>query len=99
MPNTITATPERMTATPAAERTPKPIGEVEAEERLSPAKLRQNPEAIRQQFFLSAIPNPNRNEKVVTGPDPLIVGSTAHVIGRDDHILGKTLRPGKGRRG
>jgi polyphosphate kinase 2 len=50
------------------------------------------------QFFLSAIPYPNRNEKVVTGPDPLIVGSTAHVIGRDDHILGKTLRPGKAKR-
>jgi hypothetical protein len=35
---------------------------------------------------------------VVTGPDPLIVGTTAHVIGRDDHILGKTLRPGKSKR-
>ncbi len=50
------------------------------------------------QFFLSAVPYPNRNEKVVTGPDPLIVGSSAHVIGRDDHILGKTLRPGKAKR-
>ena len=50
------------------------------------------------QFFLSAIPYPNKNTKVVTGPDPLIVGSTAHVIGRDDHILGKTLRPGKSKR-
>ena len=51
------------------------------------------------QYFLSAIPYPNKNKKVVTGPDPLIVGSTAHVIGRDDHILGKTLRPGNGKRG
>jgi polyphosphate kinase 2 len=50
------------------------------------------------QFFLSSIPYPNRNAKVVTGPDPLIVGTTAHVIGRDDHILGKTLRPGKSKR-
>ena len=50
------------------------------------------------QFFLSSIPYPNRNAKVVTGPDPLIVGTTAHVIGRDDHILGKMLRPGKAKR-
>jgi polyphosphate kinase 2 len=50
------------------------------------------------QYFLSAIPYPNKNLKVVTGPDPLIVGTTAHVIGRDDHILGKTLRPGKTKR-
>jgi polyphosphate kinase 2 len=50
------------------------------------------------QFFLSSIPYPNKNKRVVTGPDPLIVGSTAHVIGRDDHILGKTLRPGSGKR-
>ncbi|MEI8179009.1 polyphosphate kinase 2 [Aestuariivirga sp.] len=50
------------------------------------------------QFFLSSIPYPNKNAKVVTGPDPLIVGTTAHVIGRDDHILGKTLRPGKQKR-
>ena len=50
------------------------------------------------QFFLSSIPYPNKNAKVVTGPDPLIVGTTAHVIGRDDHILGKTLRPGKSKR-
>jgi len=50
------------------------------------------------QYFLSAIPYPNKNKRVVTGPDPLIVGSTEHVIGRDDHILGKSLRPGNGKR-
>jgi polyphosphate kinase 2 len=50
------------------------------------------------QYFLSSIPYPNKNKRVVTGPDPLIVGSTAHVIGRDDHILGKTLRPGNAKR-
>ena len=49
------------------------------------------------QHFLSSLPYPNKNKKVVTGPDPLIVGSTAHVIGRDEHILGKTLRPGNKR--
>jgi polyphosphate kinase len=51
------------------------------------------------QYFLSALPYANKNLKVVTGPDPLIVGSTAHVIGRDEHILGKILRPGNGKRG
>ena len=50
------------------------------------------------QYFLSSLPYPNKNKKVVTGPDPLIVGSTAHVIGRDEHILGKTLRPGNGKK-
>jgi polyphosphate kinase 2 len=50
------------------------------------------------QNFLASLPYPNKNRRVVTGPDPLIVGSTAHVIGRDEHILGKTLRPGNGRR-
>lgn len=49
------------------------------------------------QYFLSAVPYPSKNMKVVLGPDPLIVGSSAHVIGRDDHILGKTLRPGNGK--
>jgi polyphosphate kinase len=50
------------------------------------------------QYFLSSIPYPNKTTRVVTGPDPLIVGSTAHVIGRDAHIIGKTLRPGKQKR-
>ncbi len=50
------------------------------------------------QYFLSSLPYPNKNKKIVTGPDPLIVGSTAHVIGRDEHILGKSLRPGNGKK-
>jgi polyphosphate kinase 2 len=45
--------------------------------------------------FLSSLPYPEKNLKVVTGPDPLIVGSTTHVIGHDDGILGKSLHPGK----
>jgi polyphosphate kinase 2 len=49
------------------------------------------------QFFLSSLPYPNKNTKIVTGPDPLIVGTTAHVIGRDAHILGKSLHPGNRR--
>ncbi len=45
------------------------------------------------QHFLSSLPYPSKNRKVVSGPDPLIVGTTMHVIGRDQHILGKTLHP------
>jgi polyphosphate kinase 2 len=43
--------------------------------------------------FLSSIDYPEKDRTVVRGPDPLIVGSTAHVIGRDEHILGKSLHP------
>ncbi len=50
------------------------------------------------QYFLSSLPYPNKNTRLVTGPDPLIVGSTAHVIGRDEHILGKILRPGNAKK-
>ncbi len=49
------------------------------------------------QHFLSTLDYPNKDRSVVKGPDPLIVGSTAHVIGRDEHILGKTLHPEKRR--
>jgi polyphosphate kinase len=43
--------------------------------------------------FLASLPYPNKNMKVVTGSDPLIAGISAQVIGRDEHILGKSLRP------
>lgn len=43
------------------------------------------------QHFLSSLEYPNKDEHVVHGPDPLIVGSSAHVIGRDKHIIGKSL--------
>jgi len=43
------------------------------------------------QHFLSSLDYPNKDHSVVHGPDPLIVGSSAHVIGRDQHILGKSL--------
>jgi len=49
------------------------------------------------QHFLATLDYPNKNHHVVRGPDPLIVGSSAHVIGRDEHILGKTLPPEKRR--
>ncbi len=45
------------------------------------------------QHFLSSLEYPSKSASIVRGPDPLIVGSTAHVIGRDEHILGKTLHP------
>jgi polyphosphate kinase 2 len=45
------------------------------------------------QHFLSAMPYPNKDRSLVTGPDPLIVGSTEHVIGRDNKMLGKALHP------
>ena len=50
------------------------------------------------QYFLSVLPYPNKNKRLGLAPDPLIVGTSAHVIGRDDHILGKMLRPGNKRR-
>lgn len=43
------------------------------------------------QHFLSTLDYPNRNEAVVTGADPLIVGSTRHVISQSEHIFGKSL--------
>jgi len=48
------------------------------------------------QHFLSSLPYPGKDLHVVEEPDPLIVGATSHVIGRDGHILEKTPRPGNG---
>ncbi len=45
------------------------------------------------QHFLASLPYPDKNYDVVTGPDPLIVGSSADVIGTNEHILGKSLHP------
>ncbi len=45
------------------------------------------------QHFLQTMPYPNKDRSIVTGPDPLIVGSTEHVIGRDIKMLGKALHP------
>ena len=36
--------------------------------------------------FLAALPYPDKNLELVHAPDALIVGTTAHVIGRSDHI-------------
>lgn len=43
--------------------------------------------------FLAALPYPEKDPKVVSVPDPLIVGSSADVIGHNEHILGRSLHP------
>lgn len=40
------------------------------------------------QHFLSHLDYPGKNEHVVRGPDPLIVGSSAQVIEKDRHLWG-----------
>jgi len=45
------------------------------------------------QHFLDRLPYPDKNEHVVHGPDPLIVGQAHHVVGRDQHIFGASLHP------
>ena len=45
------------------------------------------------QHLLSVLPYPNKDPKVVKGPDPLIVGHSSQVIGRSNHILGATTHP------
>lgn len=45
------------------------------------------------QHFLSSLPYDNKDRRIVRGPDPLIVGSSAHIFGQDEHILGKSLHP------
>jgi polyphosphate kinase 2 len=45
------------------------------------------------QHFLSSLPYPNKNEHLVRGPDPLIVGHSSQVIGTASHILGASMHP------
>ncbi len=45
------------------------------------------------QHFLASLPYPTKDRHIVGGPDPLIVGASAHVIGSDADILGKTVHP------
>lgn len=45
------------------------------------------------QHFLNELPYPGKDEKVVRGPDPLIVGSSHHVISHNEHILGSSMHP------
>jgi polyphosphate kinase len=44
-------------------------------------------------YFLNSLPYQEKGDHPVEAPDPLIVGSSIHVIGHDDSILGKTLHP------
>ncbi len=43
--------------------------------------------------FLSSLPYPEKDTAVLGRPDPLLVNSSAHVIGNSEHILGKSLHP------
>ncbi|MEM0909502.1 MAG: polyphosphate kinase 2 [Pseudomonadota bacterium] len=43
--------------------------------------------------FLASLPYPNKNNHLIRGADPLIVGNASNVISEDRHILGKTLHP------
>ena len=38
------------------------------------------------QFFLARLEYPDRNEVVVTGPDPLIAGPSARIVDRDKPV-------------
>lgn len=43
------------------------------------------------QHFLHSLPYPEKNLHVVRPPDPLIVGSSSHVLGKTVHIPGRSL--------
>nr|WP_294512250.1 polyphosphate kinase 2 [uncultured Rhodopila sp.] len=45
------------------------------------------------QHLLELLPYEGKDTSIVTGPDPLIVGASAHVIGTDLRILNKTVHP------
>ena len=38
------------------------------------------------QHFLSSLQYPEKSDDTINGPDPLIVGSSAHVLGKNSHI-------------
>ena len=43
--------------------------------------------------FLSCLPYPGKDNRVVRAPNSLLVGSGGDVIGRSDHVLGSSLHP------
>lgn len=51
------------------------------------------------QAFLSALPYPDRDPHLVHGPDPLIVGSSAAVLGQHSGLLDRTTHPDMKRNG
>lgn len=42
---------------------------------------------------LATLPYPDKNNRALGRLDPLIVGSSSHVIGNNTHILGMTVHP------
>ncbi len=48
--------------------------------------------------FLASLPYPNKDHRVVVGPDPLIVGSSSLVIGAHTHILETAVHPAQRRK-
>ena len=48
--------------------------------------------------FLSSLPYPGKDKRIVGEPDPLIVGGTAHAIGDGAQVLGRSLHPDQRRR-
>ena len=50
------------------------------------------------QHFLASLPYPNKDRRIVVGPDPLIVGSSALVIAAAENILETALHPAKRRK-
>ena len=49
------------------------------------------------QHFLSSLPYKGKDENVVHGPDPLIVGTSSQVLAGAEQILGKSVHPDKRR--
>ncbi len=45
------------------------------------------------QHFLGCLDYPGKSRTALHGPDPLIVGSSQHVVRHSEHILGKSLHP------
>jgi len=43
--------------------------------------------------FLYSLPYPDKDNSVLGHPDPLLVGSSIHVIADSEHILGRSLHP------
>ena len=50
------------------------------------------------QHFLSSLPYIGKDNKVVKGPDPKLVGCSGHIVNKSEHILAKSLHPSKRKR-
>ncbi len=45
------------------------------------------------QHLLAQLPYDGKDRSIVTGPDPLIVGASAHVIGADPRTVQRAVHP------